>query len=48
MVYYGSQTNIDYERSLFEPKGDKVIVMQQHCGGENLVVYEGALKPNRN
>jgi hypothetical protein len=46
MIYYGSQTTIDYERNRFEPKGDEIIVMQQHCGGENLIVYKGTLKLN--
>jgi hypothetical protein len=46
MIYYGPQTIIEYERNWFEPDGDEIIVMQQHCGGENLIVYKGALKPN--
>jgi hypothetical protein len=48
MIYYGPQTTIEYERSLFEPEGDEIMVMQQHCGGENVIVYKGALKPNGN
>ena len=48
MIYYGSQINIPYKRSLFQPEGDEIIVMQQHCGGENIIVYKGALKPNSN
>jgi hypothetical protein len=48
MIYYGPQIPIEYERSWFEPEGDEIIVMQQHCGGENLIVHKGALKPNSN
>ncbi len=48
MIYYGPQTIIDYERNWFEPEGDEIVVMQQHCGGENVIVYKGALKPNGN
>ncbi|CAF0862501.1 unnamed protein product [Rotaria sordida] len=47
LIYYGSQTNIPYKRSLFQSEGDEIIVMQQHCGGENIIVYKGALKPNK-
>jgi hypothetical protein len=48
MIYYGPKAIVDYERNWFVPEGDEIIVMQQHCGGENLVVYKGALKPNGN
>lgn len=48
MIYYGPQTIIDYERNWFASEGDEIILMQQHCGGENLIVYKGALKPNGN
>ncbi|CAF2572349.1 unnamed protein product [Rotaria sp. Silwood2] len=47
MIYYGSHTNIPYERSFFQPEGDEIIIMQQHCGGENVIVYKGSLKPNK-
>ena len=43
MVYYGPHTKVDYDHSLFEPV-DEVIVMQQHCGGENLIVHKDNLK----
>jgi hypothetical protein len=43
MVYYGPHTKVDYDHSLFEPV-DEIIVMQQHCGGENLIVYKDNLK----
>jgi hypothetical protein len=48
MIYYGPQTIINYDRNFFDPEGDEIILMQQHCGGENLIVYKNALKPNRN
>jgi len=35
MIYYGLPSSID-----------DIIVMQQHCGGENLIVFKGKLKPN--
>ena len=47
MIYYGPQTNIDYNKDWFRPNGDQIIVMQQHCGGENLMVFKGFVKPNR-
>jgi hypothetical protein len=43
MVYHGPHTKIDYDHTLFEPV-DEIIVMQQHCGGENLIVYKDKLK----
>ncbi|CAF1571184.1 unnamed protein product, partial [Rotaria sordida] len=46
MKYFGEEINIDYDRSLFIPQDDEIIVMQQHCGGENLIVFKGLLKPN--
>ncbi|CAF0716915.1 unnamed protein product [Adineta steineri] len=44
MVYYGPHTKIDYDRMIFTDI-DEVIVMQQHCGGENLPVCKKYLKP---
>ncbi|CAF3453440.1 unnamed protein product [Rotaria socialis] len=44
MVYYGPHTKVDYDHLVFE-QIDEVIVMQQHCGGENLIVYKSHLKP---
>lgn len=46
MIYYGTQIAIDYDKSRFQKKGDEIIVMQQHCGGENLTVFKGFVKPN--
>lgn len=48
MKYFGELISIDFDRSLFIPQDDEVIVMQQHCGGENLIVFKGLLKPNGN
>jgi hypothetical protein len=45
-MYLGAETVIEYDRDWFEPKGDEIVIMQQHCGGENLVVYKGLLKPD--
>jgi hypothetical protein len=46
MTYYGPQTNVDYDKSWFQHEGDEIVVMQQHCGGENLTVFKGYVKPN--
>ncbi|CAM2706639.1 unnamed protein product [Rotaria socialis] len=44
MVYYGSQTFSDCDTSWCQPDGDEIIVSQQHCGGENLIVFKGHVK----
>ncbi|CAM4901431.1 unnamed protein product [Rotaria socialis] len=41
MIYYGPQTVIDSRTNWCQPHGDEIMVMQQHCGGENLVVFKG-------
>ena len=46
MMYYGAPVPNDGKRHWAEPKRDAIMVMQQHCGGENLVVFKGALIPN--
>jgi hypothetical protein len=46
MIYYGSQSTIDYENHWAHPNGDEIVIMQQHCGGENLVVFKGFVKPD--
>ncbi|CAF4582829.1 unnamed protein product [Rotaria sp. Silwood1] len=46
MIYYGPQTMIDYKKKWFQPNGDEIMIMQQHCGGENLIVFKGFVKPN--
>ena len=43
MVYYGPKVKIDYDHLVFEPV-DEVMIMQQHCGGESIVVYKDHLK----
>ena len=43
MIYYGPKIKVDYDHLVFEPI-DEVMVMQQHCGGENIVVYKENLK----
>ena len=48
MMYFGSELNVEYDREWVEPDGDEIVVMQQHCGGENLVVFKGFLQPNGN
>jgi hypothetical protein len=40
MYYYGKGINISYDTQLFNPK-DHITIYQQHCGGENLLVYSG-------
>jgi hypothetical protein len=43
MVYYGPKMKVDYDHLVFEPV-DEVMIMQQHCGGENIIVYKENLK----
>jgi hypothetical protein len=40
MIYYGKGINIPYDTQIFEAK-DEITIYQQHCGGENLLVYAG-------
>ncbi|CAF3773595.1 unnamed protein product [Rotaria magnacalcarata] len=44
MIYYGWQTFSDYDTSWCQSDGDEIIVSQQHCGGENLIVFKGHVK----
>ena len=37
MIYLGGQANVDPV---------EIMVMQQHCGGENLLVFKNFLRPN--
>lgn len=46
MIYYGPHTKVDYDHNLFEPT-DEIMVMQQHCGGENLIVYRNRLEAGK-
>ncbi|CAF4936953.1 unnamed protein product, partial [Rotaria socialis] len=46
MVYLGSQTHIDYDQSLQQQNSSEIIVMQQHCGGENLILFKKNLQQN--
>ena len=48
MMYLEAEINIDYNRSLFLPEDDEIVIMQQHCGGENITVFKGLLKPDGN
>ena len=41
LIYLGGPTNVD-----FNSKSVEIVVMQQHCGGENLLVFKNHLKPN--
>ena len=45
MTYTGPQTVVEYDRSRLQQHGDEIIVMQQHCGGENLTVFKGFVRP---
>ncbi|XP_071855597.1 uncharacterized protein [Apostichopus japonicus] len=40
--YRGSSLKLQYER---EDLRDEIMVYQQHCGGENLIVFEGMAEP---
>jgi len=46
MKYIGPDLNIDYDRGYFEPEGDEILLLQQHCGGENSTVIKGFFRPN--
>jgi hypothetical protein len=46
MIYFGPKLQVEYDREWFEPDGIEIMVMQQHCGGENLVVFKGLVQPN--
>lgn len=40
MYYYGKSINIPFDTQVFEYR-DEITIYQQHCGGENLLVYSG-------
>ena len=44
MIYFGSHGQMESSPSESEPT-DEILVMQQHCGGENLIVHRSDLKP---
>jgi hypothetical protein len=47
MIYYGPPKHVGQKKIWCQPNGDEIMVMQQHCGGENLPVFKGFAKPNR-
>lgn len=42
--YLGPQSKVEYDQEWIEPDGDEIMVMQQHCGGENLIVFRGCVR----
>ena len=42
MCYYGTPVHLDCELT---DRRDEVVVQQQHCGGNPLIVYSGKLLP---
>lgn len=42
MIYYGPPKTSETKKS----NADEILVMQQHCGGENLMVFKGFVRPN--
>lgn len=47
MIYYGPPNDSsDHKRSSLQLNADEILVLQQHCGGENLPVYKGFVRPN--
>ncbi len=40
MIYFGKNVKIPFDTEIFEAK-DEISIYQQHCGGENLLVYQG-------
>lgn len=45
MYYHGKGVHIPYDKKVFDAK-DEIIVRQQHCGGENLIVFRDKLEEN--
>lgn len=43
MIYHGPQSLLESKRPVVERSTDEIIVMQQHCGGENLLVFRQQL-----
>lgn len=43
MYYYGKGVNIPFDTQVFESR-DEISILQQHCGGENLLIYSGLHK----
>jgi len=43
MMYYGKGINIPFDTRVFEDK-DQIVIYQQHCGGENLLVFSGSIR----
>lgn len=46
MIYLGPQKNLVHDQLLSKSNSYEVIVMQQHCGGENLILFKNYIKPN--
>ena len=42
MIYFGKGLKIPFDTQLFDVN-DEISICQQHCGGENLIVYTGML-----
>ena len=47
MMYYGAPKSLDSDKNRFQFKGDKIVVLQQYCAGENHVVFKDYVKENR-
>lgn len=47
MLYYGKGINIPFDTQVFESK-DEISIYQQHCGGENLLVFSGLVETGSN
>lgn len=46
MIYLGSPTHVDCDQIARQQNSSEIIVMQQHCGGENLILFKNNLKQN--
>ncbi|CAF1358755.1 unnamed protein product [Rotaria sordida] len=46
MIFFGPQKNINYDQSLCQSNGYQITVMQQHCEGQNIILFKNYLKPN--
>ena len=45
LYYHGKGVKLPFDKKVFDTK-DQITVFQQHCGGENLIVYKGNLDEN--
>jgi hypothetical protein len=45
LFYHGRNVNLPCDQYAFD-RVEEIIIYQQHCGGENLIVFKGKVEPN--